>query len=63
MLPLHVGARQSKADHGWEIVNEHPRCVDLRGMDHNAIGPVLEIDFPGNDARMIHVKTTLDKRR
>ena len=46
MLPLHVGAWQSKADHGWEIVNEHPRCVDLRG----------------NDARMIHVKTTLDKR-
>ena len=26
------------------------------------IRPVLEIDFPGNDARIIHVKTTLDKR-
>ena len=24
--------------------------------------PVLEIDFPGNDSRMIHVKTTLYKR-
>ena len=26
------------------------------------IRPALEIDFPGNDGRMIHVKTTLDKR-
>src|SRR6266571_4144694 len=26
------------------------------------IRPVLEIDFPSKDARMIHVKTTLDKR-
>jgi len=24
--------------------------------------PVMEIDFPGTDARLIHVKTTLDKR-
>jgi len=40
MLPLHVRGWQSKPYHGWEIANECPRCVDLRGMDHNAIGLV-----------------------
>ena len=41
-----------------EAAEELARCravaKDLR--------PVLDIDFPGSDARLIHVRMTLDKR-